>query len=77
MRRQREDWQRQATRELATGRTADGAGALRAAGMVQGTPPGTEAKAALVAGWDAARQETARSARARSCWRTGATTCGI
>jgi len=58
VRRQREDWQRDATRELATGRTAEALDRYGAAGMVQGTGTRAEAKAALVAGWDAVRQQS-------------------
>ena len=58
VRRQREDWQRDATRELATGRTAEALERYWAAGMVQATGTRAEAKAALVAGWDAVRQES-------------------
>ncbi len=58
VRRQREDWQRDATRELATGQTAEALERYRAAGMVRGTGTRAEAKAALVAGWDAVRRES-------------------
>jgi len=51
VRRQREDWQREATRELATGRTETALGRYEAAGMVQGHGTQEEARAALVAGW--------------------------
>jgi len=57
VRRQREGWQQQATRELATGRTADALARYEAAGMVQGHATLDAAKAAVIAGWDAARQE--------------------
>ena len=60
VRRQREAWQRQATQELATGRTTDALARYQAAGMVRGHRSADEAKAALVAGWAAAR--TARPA---------------
>jgi len=56
VRRQREAWQRDATRELATGRTAEALDRYAAAGMVQASGARAEAKAALVAGWDAVRQ---------------------
>jgi Ti-type conjugative transfer relaxase TraA len=58
VRRQREDWQRNATRELATGRTADAVERYRAAGMVRAAGTRHEAKAALVAGWGAARRQS-------------------
>jgi len=56
VRRQREAWQRDATRELATGRTAEALDRYAGAGMVQAAGTRTAAKAALVAGWDAVRQ---------------------
>jgi Ti-type conjugative transfer relaxase TraA len=58
VRRQREDWQRDATRELATGRTAEALERYGAAGMVRAAGTREEAKAALVDGWDAARRES-------------------
>ena len=58
VRRQREDWQRDATRELATGRTAEALERYAAAGMVQAAGTRDEAKTALVAGWDAVRQQS-------------------
>jgi hypothetical protein len=57
VRRQREAWQQQATRELATGRTEAALARYEAAGMVQGHATLDAAKTAIVAGWDAARQE--------------------
>ncbi len=57
VRRQREGWQQQATRELATGRTAEALARYEAAGMVQEHATLDAAKAAVIAGWDAARQE--------------------
>ena len=57
VRRQREDWQQQATHELATGLTAAALGRYERAGMVQGHATLDEAKAAVIAGWNAARQE--------------------
>ncbi len=56
VRRQRAEWQRDATRELATGRTADALGRYEAAGMVRGHATQDAARAALVAGWAAERQ---------------------
>ncbi len=58
VRRQREEWQREATRELATGRTEAALGRYEAAGMVKGHATQAEALAALVAGWDAVRQQS-------------------
>jgi Ti-type conjugative transfer relaxase TraA len=57
VRRQRAAWQQQATRELATGRTEVALARYEAAGMVQGHATLTEAKDAMIAGWDAARRE--------------------
>ena len=57
VRRQREAWQQDATRELATGRTGEALARYEAAGMVQGHATLDDAKAAMIAGWDAARQE--------------------
>jgi Ti-type conjugative transfer relaxase TraA len=62
VRRQREGWQREATRELATGRTGAALARYEQAGMVLGHATQEEARAALVAGWLAGRQqEPARS----------------
>ena len=57
IRRQREDWQRQATRELATGRTGAALDRYEAAGMVHAHATRAEAQTALVDGWDTARRE--------------------
>ncbi|WP_091743336.1 Ti-type conjugative transfer relaxase TraA [Phenylobacterium immobile] len=56
IRRQRQDWQREATRELATGRTGAALDRYEAAGMVRGHETREAARSALVDGWDAARQ---------------------
>jgi Ti-type conjugative transfer relaxase TraA len=56
IRRQHEVWQRQATRELATGRTGAALTRYQAAGMVQAHETRDAARAALVDGWDAARR---------------------
>jgi hypothetical protein len=56
IRRQREDWQREATRELATGRTGAALDRYEAAGMVQGHETREAARSALVGGWDVVRQ---------------------
>jgi len=53
--RQREAWQRDATKELATGRTAEALERYAAAGMVRASGTRAEALAALVAGWDEGR----------------------
>ena len=74
VRRQREAWQQQATRELATGRTEAALARYEAAGMVQGHATLDEAKDGddrrLGCGAAGATRR-----RGRSCWRTGATTC--
>ena len=63
VRRQHEDWQRDATRELATGRTEQALERYAAAGMVLAANTRAEARAALVAGWDAARRERPEESR--------------
>ena len=57
IRRQHEAWQRDATRELATGRTAEALERYAAAGMVQAADTREAARAGLVAIWDAARRQ--------------------
>ncbi|MGI4744737.1 MAG: Ti-type conjugative transfer relaxase TraA [Janthinobacterium lividum] len=57
VRRQQEAWQREATRELATGRTREALDRYTEAGMVQASGTLAEAKVALVAGWDLERQQ--------------------
>jgi Ti-type conjugative transfer relaxase TraA len=56
IRRQREDWQRDATRELATGRTSAALDRYEGAGMVHGHETREAARGALVEGWDGLRQ---------------------
>ena len=51
VRRQRETWQQDATRELATAATADAVARYEAAGMVHAHRTQDDAKAALVAAW--------------------------
>jgi Ti-type conjugative transfer relaxase TraA len=63
VRRQHEPWQRDATRELATGRTEQALERYAAAGMVMAADTRAEARVALVAGWDAARQERPEESR--------------
>src|SRR5215213_4632198 len=53
---QHQAWQREATKELATERTAVALERYEQAGMVHGHATKDEAKAALVAGWDAVRR---------------------
>ncbi len=57
IRRQHEAWQRDATRELATGRTEAALERYAAAGMVQAADTREAARAGLVAIWDAARRQ--------------------
>jgi len=63
VRRQREGWQRDATRELATARTGVALGRYERAGMVQGHGTREEALAALVNGWDAERKQSPSQSR--------------
>lgn len=56
VRRQREDWQRDATRRLATGRTSEALEAYRERGHIHAAAPREQARAELVDGWDRARQ---------------------
>jgi Ti-type conjugative transfer relaxase TraA len=55
IRRQREDWQRLATRQLATGRTAQAMEAYAHAGMVVDSETRAEARSALIDRWDRER----------------------
>jgi Ti-type conjugative transfer relaxase TraA len=57
VRRQRDGWQREATRELATGRTGAAIERYEQAGMVVGHATQEQARTALVEGWLAGRQE--------------------
>ena len=56
VRRQREDWQKDATRALATGRTAEAIHAYADRGMVQAADTREAARVELVEGWDRQRQ---------------------
>ncbi|WP_416194530.1 Ti-type conjugative transfer relaxase TraA [Sphingomonas sp. 10B4] len=56
IRRQREDWQRNATRQLATGRTGEAVHAYNQGGMVHAADTREQARGELVDGWDRARQ---------------------
>ena len=56
IRRQREDWQRDATRALATGRTGEAIHAYDGRGMVHATDTREAARGELVDGWDRVRQ---------------------
>jgi Ti-type conjugative transfer relaxase TraA len=55
IRRQREDWQRDATRHLATGRTAEALDVYRGAGMVVESDTRGAAREALIDRWDSDR----------------------
>ena len=63
VRRQHEGWQREATRELATGRTGDAIRAYDEAGMVHGAATREAARAELVDRWDRDRQTRPGDAR--------------
>ena len=56
IRRQREDWQRDATRALATGRTGEAINAYDGNSMVHAADTREQARGELVDGWDRARQ---------------------
>jgi len=56
VRRQREDWQKQATRALATGRTAEALHAYAAHGMIHAADTREAARAGLVDDWDRQRR---------------------
>jgi len=56
IRRQREAWQRDATRHLATGRTDEALDAYRGRGMVHAEPSRDAARTKLIESWDADRQ---------------------
>lgn len=56
IRRQREDWQRDASRALATGRTGEAIHAYDGKGMVHAADTREQARGELVDGWDCARQ---------------------
>ncbi|WP_338469153.1 Ti-type conjugative transfer relaxase TraA (plasmid) [Sphingomonas sp. gentR] len=56
VRRQREDWQKEATRQLATGRTGEAIQAYDERGMVRAADTRLAARAELVDGWDRQRQ---------------------
>ncbi|WP_425998111.1 Ti-type conjugative transfer relaxase TraA [Caulobacter sp. DWR1-3-2b1] len=63
IRRQREDWQRQATRHLATGRTDQALAAYETAGMVQGHDSKDAARGAVIEGWARERQADPQASR--------------
>lgn len=63
IRRQRDDWQRGATRALATGRTGEAIYAYCENGMVHGAETREDARAELVEGWDQARTKNPEKSR--------------
>jgi len=63
VRRQREAWQCEATRELATGRTEAALGRYERAGMVQGADTREAACTALVGAWDVERRQSPQQSR--------------
>ncbi|WP_315784280.1 Ti-type conjugative transfer relaxase TraA [Bradyrhizobium sp. SZCCHNPS1003] len=56
VRRQRQDWQRDATRDLATGKVGEAFGAYRSHGMVHEVQTREQARDDLIARWDRDRQ---------------------
>lgn len=56
VRRQREDWQKEATRALATGRTGEALDTYAAHGMVHAADTREQARSELVDGWDRQRR---------------------
>jgi Ti-type conjugative transfer relaxase TraA len=63
VRRQREDWQRDATRDLATGRTGDAIHAYDSHGMVHAAPTREQARDGLIGRWDRERQASPDQSR--------------
>ncbi|GGJ40619.1 Ti-type conjugative transfer relaxase TraA [Sphingopyxis bauzanensis] len=63
IRRQQEDWQREATRELATGRTGAAIGRYAEAGFVHAADTREAARAELVDAWDRDRQAHPNASR--------------
>ena len=63
VRRQREDWQRDATRDLATGRTGDAIHAYDGHGMVHAAPTREQARDDLIDRWDRERQASPAQSR--------------
>jgi len=63
VRRQQVDWQRDATRQLATGRTVQALVAYSAAGAMRGHEDSEAARDAVVAGWWAAKQAAPASSQ--------------
>ncbi|MEO5868041.1 MAG: Ti-type conjugative transfer relaxase TraA [Sphingomonas sp.] len=63
VRRQRDDWQRRATRELATGRTAEAVEAYHDAGHVHAAPTRDAARGDLIERWDRDRTASPNASR--------------
>ncbi|QCL95755.1 Ti-type conjugative transfer relaxase TraA [Agrobacterium tumefaciens] len=63
VRRQREDWQRDATRDLATGRIGEAIHAYERNGMVHAAETREQARNDLIEGWDRQRQENPDASR--------------
>ncbi|MBB4020017.1 Ti-type conjugative transfer relaxase TraA [Chelatococcus caeni] len=63
VRRQRENWQRDATRDLATGRTGDAIHAYDTHGMVHAAPTREQARDDLIDRWDRDRQASPDKSR--------------
>ena len=63
VRRQREDWQRDATRDLATGRTGNAIHAYDGHGMVHAAPTREQARDDLIDRWDRERQASPDQSR--------------
>ena len=63
VRRQREDWQRDATRDLANGRATNALGAYRAHGMVHEAQTREQARGDLIDRWDRDRQASPDKSR--------------
>ncbi|MFO1110457.1 MAG: Ti-type conjugative transfer relaxase TraA [Bradyrhizobium sp.] len=63
VRRQRENWQRDATRDLANGRTGHALEAYRSHGMVHGAQTREQARADLIERWDRDRQASPDKSR--------------
>jgi len=63
VRRQQEDWQRDATRDLATGRTGSALGAYRSHGMVHEAQTREQARGDLIERWDHDRQTSPDNSR--------------
>src|SRR5690606_9556957 len=63
VRRQQADWQRDATRQLATGRTAEALDSYREAGHVHAAPTREQARSELIDSWDRDRHVAPEGSR--------------